>query len=84
MVDSALEVNDTPTGVSGGIHMLSWFLEPGSYVFDMPANFGMQGENIHSLADGNYGIEWAFTAQSLTAGQSADVSLSLSWIDIGG
>lgn len=83
-IDSALEVNDTPVSVADGIHMLSWFLEPGSYVFDMPENFGVQGENIHLLADGNYGIEWAFTAQSLTPGQNANVSLSLSWIDIGG
>jgi len=82
--DSALEVNDDPTAISGGIHMLSWFLEPGSYVFDMPENFGMQGENIHLLADGSYGIEWVFTAQSLTSAQDANVSLSLSWIDIGG
>lgn len=80
---SATQVSTDADLITAGPCLFSLMLAPGeSLNHEFPMNFGLQGEALYLEADGNHGVSYTITAQSLTPGQNASLFSAISVIEI--
>jgi len=80
--NSAIEFDESALAFTDGYHLVTWMLDVGSSNVVFPENFNIFGETIILKADGTPGNMYSLVAQSLEPGNTADVLLSVTTVDI--
>lgn len=79
---SALEFDESDVDMTGGFHIVSWFVSEGSLNQPFPPNFNVFDESIFLKANGLPGNMYTLVARSLKVGVQARVLAAVSAIDI--
>ncbi len=80
--DAATEVDTSATSFTGGREIVNWLLEPGYHNIELPSNFGPLSENMHMQANGTDAISYSFVGKCLISGQTGQVAVYPTVIDI--
>lgn len=78
---SSLEYDTSGAMSVAGHELFSMMYAPGAHNTNAPQNFGIQGENLKTFADGTAGEIYTITAESLP-GTAAQAQVATTWIDI--